>query len=77
MFKIFLYILSPAILIIVAYELITNNFNPQPILMLLLSLLMLVMGIEQFRTDKRPLGWLFIAVFLFTLFVSIKGFLIN
>ncbi|MFC7746895.1 DUF3953 domain-containing protein [Lentibacillus kimchii] len=45
--------------------------------MLLLSLLMLVLGLEQFRINKKLLGWLLIAVFLFILFVSIQGFVLN
>lgn len=77
MFKVFISILSPVIIIIAAYQLITDNFELQPLVMFLLSLLMLVLGLEQFRINKKLLGWLLIAVFLFTLFVSIQGFVLN
>ncbi|GAB4075047.1 hypothetical protein GCM10028778_25500 [Barrientosiimonas marina] len=77
MFKIFISILSPIIVIISAYQLITDNFELQSLVMLLLSLLMLVLGLEQFRINKKLLGWLLIAVFLFILFVSIQGFVLN
>lgn len=77
MLKKFIYILAPVIVIIASYELITSNFELQSVMMLLLSLLMLVMGLEEFQKNSKPLGWFFIAVFLFTLFASIQGFLLN
>ena len=60
-------ILSPIIIIIALYQLITGDFELQPLVMLLLSLLILVLGLEQFRIDKK----LLMVVFLFNLFVSI------
>ena len=67
MFKESMSILSPIIIIIALYQLITGDFELQPLVMLLLSLLILVLGLEQFRIGKK----LFMVVFLFNLFVSI------
>ncbi|MFD2212092.1 DUF3953 domain-containing protein [Metabacillus endolithicus] len=77
MLKILRYVLSPVVLIIAVYGLITKNFDFQSIMILLLGLLMLVMGLEEFRKEKKTLGWLLIAVFIFSLFVSIQGLLMN
>ncbi|GAA0448313.1 hypothetical protein GCM10008983_27990 [Lentibacillus halophilus] len=77
MFKIFIFILSPVIIIITLYQFITNDFELQPLVMLLLSFLMLVLGLEHFRITNKLIGWFLIAVFLFTLFVSIQGFVLN
>lgn len=77
MLKLLRYVLSPVVLIIAVYGLITKNFDFQSLMILLLGLLMLVMGLEEFRKKKKTLGWLLIVVFIFSLFVSIQGFLIN
>lgn len=77
MLKKFIFILAPIIVIIGFYELITSNFELQSVMMLLISLLMLVMGLEEFQKNSKLLGWVFIVVFLFALFVSIQGFLLN
>lgn len=74
MFKKTIFILASLIVIVAFYELITSNFELQSVMLFLLSILMLVMGLEEFRKDSKLLGWVFIAVFLFTLFVSIQGF---
>ncbi|WP_419884273.1 DUF3953 domain-containing protein [Peribacillus sp. B-H-3] len=35
------------------------------------------MGLEEFQKKRPANGWLFILVFLLTVFVSIKGFLLS
>ncbi|WP_267490804.1 DUF3953 domain-containing protein [Paenibacillus monticola] len=60
-----------------AYELITKNFEFQSLLILLLGLIMLVMGLEEFQKKRKAYGWLLVVVFLFSLFVSVKGFLLH
>ncbi|WP_245844055.1 YczI family protein [Oceanobacillus rekensis] len=74
-FKITRIILSAIILIFAAYGLITGNFEFQPFMTFFISLLMFVMGLDEFRRERRTYGWLFIVAFLFTLFVSIQTFL--
>ncbi|MFS0638385.1 DUF3953 domain-containing protein [Mesobacillus foraminis] len=71
------YALSVVVILFAAYGLITQNFNLNDIMIFLLSLLMLLMGLEEFQRGKKANGWLFVAVFLFSLFVSIQGFLLS
>ncbi|MGP4108893.1 DUF3953 domain-containing protein [Virgibacillus sp. L01] len=58
-----------------AYGLITNNFEFQHYMIFFLGLLMLVMGIQEFKKERKVLGWLLVVVFLFLLFVSINSWL--
>ncbi|MFC7687511.1 DUF3953 domain-containing protein [Ureibacillus sp. GCM10028918] len=59
---------------IAGYGLITKNFEFQSYAMFFLSLMMLVMGLEEFRKDRKVMGWISIIVFLFLLFVTLLGF---
>ncbi|WP_285292006.1 YczI family protein [Bacillus sp. ISL-18] len=43
----------------------------------LLGLTMLIFGLEEFRKERKMYGWLMVVVFLFSLFVSIQGFLLK
>ncbi|WP_449536487.1 DUF3953 domain-containing protein [Ferdinandcohnia sp. Marseille-Q9671] len=69
--------LAIIVILFVGYGLFTEDFVYQSYMMFSLGLLMLVMGVEEFRRDRRALGWLCVAVFLFTSYVSIQGFFIN
>ncbi|WP_188540792.1 DUF3953 domain-containing protein [Paenibacillus segetis] len=71
------FILSPVIIIIAAYGLITKNSEFQSLMILLLGLMMLVMGLEEFQKERKTYGWLLVVVFLFSIFVSVQGFLLN
>ena len=42
-----------------------------------LGLTMLVMGLQEFKKERKEYGWLLVVVFLFSLFVSIQGFLLS
>lgn len=75
--KISRYILSIVVILFAAYGLITKNFEYQPYMMIFLGLTMLVMGLEEFRNERKTFGWLFIVVFLFSLFISIQGLLLS
>lgn len=72
------YILAALIIIIAVYGFATNNiYQIIHVMMLFLSLLTLVRGIESFQKNDKLNGWLNIALFLFVLFVSIQGFLLR
>jgi hypothetical protein len=75
--KILRYVLSVIVFLFAAYGLITQNFNLNHIMIFLLGFTMLVTGLEEFRRGKKGNGWLFIGVFLFSLFLSIQGFLLS
>lgn len=41
-----------------------------------MGLAMLMWGLHEFQQNRKVYGWMFIGVFLFSLFVSIQGFLL-
>jgi hypothetical protein len=75
--KILRYVLSVITVLLATYGLISKNFQFNDIMIFLLGLTMLVMGLEEFQKERKAKGWLFVVVFLFSLFVSIQGFLLN
>lgn len=77
MLKLLRIILSVIVTSLAGDGLINGNFEFQPYMMLFVSLAMLVMGIEEFQKGQKNYGWLSIVVFIFILFVSIKGFLLK
>ena len=71
------YVLSIATFTLAVYGLITSNFEFNHIMIFLLGLTMLVMGIEEYKKERKTIGTLLVGVFIFLLFVSIEGFLLN
>lgn len=59
------------------YGLITKNFEFQSYMMFFLSLMILVMGLEEFRKERKFSGWVSIFAFLFVLFASLFPFFLN
>ncbi|MDK8192586.1 DUF3953 domain-containing protein [Paenibacillus sp. UMB7766-LJ446] len=73
---IFLRILFSIIAVAIAgYGIMSNNFDFQPFMILALGLSMLVMGLQEFKQNKKRQGWLMMIIFAFSLFVSIRGFM--
>ncbi|WP_422661381.1 DUF3953 domain-containing protein [Paenibacillus sp. EC2-1] len=58
------------------YGLITDNFEYQPVMMLSMGLTIFVMGLDEFKQNKKYKGWLLMTLSAFTLFVSIQGFIL-
>ena len=77
MLKILRYVLSVITFLFASYGLITRSFKFGDIMIFFLGLTMLVMGIEEFRNERKVIGWFLIVAFLFSLFVSIEGFLLS
>ena len=77
MLKLLQIILSITVISLAGYGVITEDFKFQPYTMLFLGLTMLVMGLIEFQKGQKGYGWLSIVVFIFILFVSIKGFLLK
>jgi hypothetical protein len=75
--KILRYVLSIATFLLAVYGLITKKIEFNHIMIFLLGLTMLVMGIEEFQKERKIIGLLLVGVFLFSVFVSIKGFLLR
>jgi Protein of unknown function (DUF3953) len=59
---------------IAGYGLITGDFEFQSYMLFFLSLMMLVMGLEEFQKERKVTGWISIIAFVFVLFVSLQGF---
>jgi hypothetical protein len=75
--KIIRYVLSVLTIFFATHGLITKNFQFSHIMVFFLGLTMLVMGLEEFRKERKAKGWIFVVVFLYSIFVSIQGFLLN
>ncbi|WP_047985543.1 DUF3953 domain-containing protein [Ornithinibacillus californiensis] len=67
-------ILSGITLLLAGYGLITQDFSYIDFMILFLGLSMLASGLVEFKKGQKGNGWLFVVVFLFCTFVSIKGF---
>ncbi|MCC5890419.1 MAG: YczI family protein [Alkalibacterium sp.] len=70
-------IFSIIVLVIAAYSLIYQNFEFQHYMMFFLALTMLIMGLKEFKEERKLAGWTYIGVFIFVLLVSIQGFLLG
>ena len=64
-------------LALAGYGLFTEDFQFQAYMILFLSLTMLVLGIQQFKQSSKLVGGFLIGVFVFSMFVAIKGFMLN
>ncbi|MFD0824692.1 DUF3953 domain-containing protein [Neobacillus sp. M.A.Huq-85] len=77
MLKVLRSVLSIVTFLFTSYGLITKNFEFNFIMIFLLGLTILIMGLEEFRKERKMYGWLMVVVFLFSLFASIQSFLLN
>ncbi len=67
-----LHIIFPIITVAIAgYGLFTKDFQFQAYMFLFSGLTMLVLGLQEFKRNKKFMGWLLIGVFAFTIFVAI------
>ena len=70
-------IFAVIVAIIGGYGLITKNFEFQSYMLFFLSLMMLVMGLEEFQKGRKVYVWISLVAFLFLLFVSLQGFFLS
>jgi len=75
--KILRYVFTVITLLIASYGLFTEDFTFGSLMIFFLSLSMLVMGLEEFKKGHKGMGCLLLAVFLFSFYVSIEGFLLS
>ncbi|TMU87237.1 DUF3953 domain-containing protein [Bacillus sp. BHET2] len=75
MLKILRIIFSIGSLSFAIYGLITGDFKFNYIMILFLGITMLLMGLEEFHKERKGYGWLFVAVFLLTIYTSVQGYL--
>ena len=58
------------------YGLLTRDFQFQAYMMLFLGLTMLVLGLQEFKRNKKVTGWMLIGVFAFSIFAAIQSFML-
>lgn len=68
------YIFAAISLSFAVYGLVTNDHQFQPMMLLFMGLMLFIMGLESFKEGRKVVGWFLIAVFLFSLIVSVQGF---
>ncbi|WP_102272156.1 YczI family protein [Cytobacillus massiliigabonensis] len=75
--KVLRYVFTVITFLFASYGVFTEDYKFADIMLLFLGLTMLVMGIEELQKGQKGVGWLLLAVFLFSIFVSIKGLLLS
>ncbi|WP_423188350.1 DUF3953 domain-containing protein [Alkalibacterium sp. f15] len=74
MLKVLHIIFSIIVLFLAGFSLIFQNFEGLHFIMFFLALTMLIMGLKEFKENRKIAGWTYVVIFLF---LSIQGFLIN
>ena len=59
------------------YGLVTQDFQFGAYMNLFLGLTMLVLGLQEFKRNKKITGWMLIGVFAFSIFVTIQSFMLK
>ncbi|WP_042350807.1 DUF3953 domain-containing protein [Bacillus massiliigorillae] len=71
-------VLAITIVSLSVYSLITENYDFNSYMTLLLGFMMLVMGFGELQKDKKGFwGYMCMVVSMFSFYVSIKGFLLS
>ncbi|OJF94653.1 hypothetical protein AX762_01955 [Alkalibacterium sp. 20] len=77
MLKVLHVIFSIIVLFLAAFSLIFQNFEFLHFMTFFLALTMLIMGLKEFKENRKIAGWTYVVIFLFGSFVSIQGGLLN
>lgn len=77
MLKILQILFSIITVVLAAYGLFTEDFRFQAYMILFLGLAMLMLGLQEFKRNKKLSGWLLIGVFAFSIFAAIQSFMWN
>ena len=77
MLKILQIMFSIITVALASYGLITQDFQLGAYMILFLGLTMLVVGIQEFKKDKKITGCMLIVVFVFSMVVAIQSFMLN
>lgn len=76
MLKILQIIFSIITVAFAGYGLLTRDFQFQAYMMLFLGLTMLILGLQEFKRNKKVTGWMLIGVFAFSIFAAIQSFML-
>ena len=77
MLKILQIIFSIITVAFAGYGLFTKDFQFQAYMILFLGLTMFVLGLQEFKRNKKITGWMLIGVFAFSIFVAIQNLMLN
>lgn len=58
------------------FGLLTKNFDYQYVMFFSMSMMMLIIGIKEFRQKRKAIGYTLVLVAAFALFVAIQGFVL-
>jgi hypothetical protein len=64
-------------LLLAVYGLFTRDFQFQPLTSFFMGLYILFIGLDEIKKGRKGFGYLCIAVCLFSIFVSLQGFILN
>lgn len=71
-------ILTPIVMVICIYNVVTQNFTLQPLAFLLLSAIVIIIGLREYkRTKSLRWGIFYLCTSLFVLYVAVQGFMYN
>lgn len=70
-------ILAISVLALSTIGLINNSMNLTSILLFLMGALLLTMGVEEIKRQKKSVGYLLIIIGLFNFFVSFQDFFLR
>lgn len=65
-------VFSMITLILAGYGLFTKDFQLGAYIILFLGLTMLLLGIQEFKKNRKMVGWLLIGIFVFSMFICIQ-----
>ena len=77
MLKVLQILFSIIVIVLAGYGLFTKDFQFQAYMILFIGLTMLVLGLQEFKRNKKLSGWILIGVFVFSIIVSIYSFMLN
>ena len=71
-------ILAAIVMLISIYSVVTENFTLQPLAFLLMSGMIIIMGLREYkRTQSLRWGIVYLCSSLFVLYVAVQGFIYN
>ncbi|MGA3676136.1 DUF3953 domain-containing protein [Lysinibacillus agricola] len=71
-------IFAVLVMLIGIYSKVTENYNLLPLMLILLSIMLFIMGLREYkRTQSFLWGIICLCISLYILFVAVKGIMIN
>lgn len=68
-------ILATAVIVVAIYSFLNQDLNLSSIMLLVVGVYFLIVGAEQIKKGKKPVGFIYTLIALFNLYVSLQHFL--